>query len=237
MRIVRLKYVHSDPLFYRVKASVVSASNLESAMLLANGFVCCGFVPVTLASRYKLRVVPRVAIYSDGVVMSSRLFKGGGVGYAAVEDTTVSALALKIALGIEFKRVPTLDGSLEQFSGVLIIGDDALKLVARGVPHIYDVGEVWREKFGRPLIYAVFAASPQASRDEVIEAVEEVENSVAYFYENPKPVVEAAAARLGVSPSIVEKYYNVVKYLMGRRALEGLEFQTEAMGLDLQYFE
>ncbi|MEM0479510.1 MAG: hypothetical protein QXS16_04240 [Pyrobaculum sp.] len=47
----------------------------------------------------------------------------------------------------------------------------------------------------------------------------------------------SAAARLGVSPSIVEKYYNVVKYLMGRRALEGLEFQTEAMGLDLQYFE
>ena len=34
-----------------------------------------------------------------------------------------------------------------------------------------------------------------------------MENSVAYFYENPKPVVEAAAAKiLGVSPRAVRKW-------------------------------
>lgn len=237
MRVVRLRYVHSDPLFYMSPLQVVPAGNLESAQLLAQGAACCGFVPITLASKYGLPVVPRVAIFSDGAVMSSRLFRGSGSGYAAVEDTTVSALALRIVYNLDFTRVPSLDGALEKFGGVLVIGDEALRLVAAGVPHIVDVGEAWREKFGRPLIYAVFAASPKATRKEVITAVEAVENSVATFYENPRPVVDSAARRLGLPRPLLEQYFAAVKYLMNRRAVEGLYFQSEAMGLKITYFD
>ena len=231
MRVVRLKYAHSDPLFYKARVNVVSASNLESAQILLRGEACCGFVPVTLAAKYKLPVVPRVAIYSDGPVISSRLFRGSGEGYAAVDDTTVSALALKIALGIDFVKVSAIDGALSRYAGVLVIGDEALRLVDRGVPHIADVGEVWRSKVGTPLVYAVFAAAPGAPRRDVERAVEEVESSLLHFYENPAHVVEKAASRLGVSSRLVEAYYASVKYTVSPYVLRGLERQCSLMGL------
>ena len=103
MKVVRLKYAHNDPLFHRARVAAIPASNLASAQLLLTGEACCGFVPVTLAARHGLPVVPRLAVYSDGPVISSRLFKGGGAGYAAVEDTTVSALALKAAMTTALK--------------------------------------------------------------------------------------------------------------------------------------
>ena len=232
MKVVRLKYAHNDPLFHRARVAAIPASNLASAQLLLTGEACCGFVPVTLAARHGLPVVPRLAVYSDGPVISSRLFKGGGAGYAAVEDTTVSALALKAAMGIELQRVATLDGAFAKYAGVLVIGDDALRLVDAGRPHIADVGEVWREKFGTPLVYAVLAASPKAERQEVLRAVEELENSLAHFYENPTPLVEQAAKRLGISTQLAERYFATgVKYHVTPRVVQGLQKQAEIMGL------
>lgn len=231
MRVVRLKYAHSDPLFYRARVKAISASNLESAQMLLRGEACCGFVPVTLAARYGLPILPRLAIYSDGPVISSRLFRGSGKGYAAVDDTTVSALALRIAMGIDFVRVSTVDGALSRYAGVLFIGDEALKLVDRGTPHIADVGEAWRDKVGTPLVYAVFAAAPGAPRREVERAVEEVETSLFYFYENPAPLVEKVAKRLGVSPALMEMYYASVRYTVSQYVLSGLERQRVLMGL------
>ncbi len=231
MKVVRLKYSHSEPLFYKSSLKTVEASNLESARLILSGDVCCGFTPVTLAAEYGLPVVARVAIYSDGPIISSRLFKGRGVGYAAVEDTTVSARALKVTLGVELATVKSLEGAFEKFAGVLVIGDLALKLVDRGTPYVADVGEVWRDKFGTPLVYAVFATSPRADRREVIQAVEAIENSVSYFYENPTPLVESVATKLSISRNLTEQYFRVVKYFCTQRVIRGLELQTKIMNL------
>lgn len=237
MLVARLKYSHSDPLFFKSGLRAIETSNLKSINLLLSGDVCCGFTPVTLAALYGLPVVARVAIYSDGPVLSSRLFKGSGVGYAAVEETTVSAMALRAALGIEFKTVKTPDGTFERFRGVLVIGDDALRLVERGVPHLADVGEVWREKFGLPLVYAVFVASPKATRGEVLQAVEAIENSLAYFYEDPQPVVEAVAKRLSISRSLAERYFLSIRYTVSPRVVRGLELETKVLGLRDIFFE
>ncbi|WP_309544144.1 hypothetical protein [Pyrobaculum aerophilum] len=104
MKVVRIKYAHSEPLFWRARLNVVEAGNLESARLIAEGVAEVGYVPITLAAELGLPVVPRLAIYSAGPMYSARLFAGrGGGGPCAVSETTVSAASLlnlwELALG------------------------------------------------------------------------------------------------------------------------------------------
>ncbi|MGC8583469.1 MAG: MqnA/MqnD/SBP family protein [Thermoproteus sp.] len=230
VKVVRIRYAHSDPLFWKARVQAVEAGNLESARLLLDGVADIGFVPITLAAQYGLHIVPRLAIYSVGPIISSRLFKGRGSGGAcAVGETTVSARALSALLGLSFKGVDDPWTALDSCSEVLVVGDEALRMADRGVPHVVDVGELWQERVGSPLVFAVLVARPGAPGLE--EAVAEMENSVASFYENPGPLIESVARRLSVSKSLVEEYYQRSRYLVNGSVVEAMKREAEILGL------
>ncbi|ABP49830.1 MULTISPECIES: MqnA/MqnD/SBP family protein [Pyrobaculum] len=230
MRVVRIKYAHSEPLFWRARLEVVEGGNLEAARLIADCAADLGFVPITLAAELGLPIVPRLAIYAVGPIISARLFEGKGEkGPCAVSETTVSARVVSRLMGISFRRVEDPWRGLEECSQVLAVGDDALKMADVGVRHIVDVGELWWERVGTPLFFAVLVAR-RWSRD-VEAAVEEMENSVAMFYENPVPVVEAVSRRLGVSKSLVEEYFRRSRYLVGPDGVEHMRREAEILGL------
>ncbi|WP_148683052.1 MqnA/MqnD/SBP family protein [Pyrobaculum ferrireducens] len=230
MRVVRIRYVHSEPLFWRARVEVVEAGNIEAASYVADGVAEMGFVPITLAAELGLPVVPRLAIYSVGPIISARLFRGRGPGgYCAVSDTTVSALVLRRLLGYSFTRVEDPWRALEECGGVLAVGDEALKMADRGVPHIVDVGELWWSRVGSPLFFAVLVARRWGPEAEA--AVAEMENSVAAFYENPAPLVEAVARRLGVRKELVEEYFMRSRYLVGPGGREAMAREAELLGL------
>ena len=228
-RVVRIKYAHSDPLFWRARLEVVEAGNIEAARLLANGAADIGFVPITLAAELGMPIVPRLAIYSVGPIISARLFRGRGSGDCAVGETTVSARVLSRLMGLSFRRVEDPWVALEECGAVLVVGDEALRMADRGIPHLVDVGELWNERVGTPLFFAVLVARPGATGLE--EAVREMENSVAYFYENPAPVVEAVAKRLGVSRRLVEEYFSRSRYLVAKEQTRDMEKEAEVLGL------
>jgi len=56
VRVVRIRYAHSEPLFWRAKVEAVEAGNLESARLLAGGAADLGFMPITLAAELACRL-------------------------------------------------------------------------------------------------------------------------------------------------------------------------------------
>ena len=229
IRVVRIKYAHSEPLFWRARLEAVEAGNLEAARLLADGAADIGFVPITLAAELGMPIVPRLAIYSVGPIISARLFKGRGSGSCAVSESTVSARVLSRLMGLSFRRVEDPWTALEECGAVLAVGDEALRMADRGIPHLVDVGELWRERVGTPLFFAVLVARPGAAGLE--EAVQEMENSVAYFYENPAPVVEAVAKRLGVSRRLVEEYFSRSRYLVSKEQTRDMEKEAEILGL------
>ncbi|MEZ0249157.1 MAG: MqnA/MqnD/SBP family protein [Thermoproteus sp.] len=232
MIVVRLKYAHNDPLFYKARLSVVSASNLEAARLLAEGKADVGFVPVTMAAELGLPIVPRLAVYSTGPVISARIFRGRGAGrYAAVGDTTVNARAAAVLLGVKFEKVEDPWRALDEYEGVLVIGDDALKMADRGLDYIADIGELWQERIGTPLIYAVLATRTGLPKVLAEDVAGELENSLAAFYEDPAPLVKRTAKRLGVGESIISNYFARVKYLVNDATLRGLEKEAELLGL------
>jgi len=70
MKVARLKYTHSEPLFRYSGLNPVSASNNESIKLVLEGEVDVAFVPLTYAAQYcdVLGMIPHYAIYSRGPV-------------------------------------------------------------------------------------------------------------------------------------------------------------------------
>ena len=234
VRVVRLRYAHSDPLFWGSRLNVVSLSNVEAARALIDGKAQVGFIPVTFALKYceKFSIIPTYAIYSNGVVYSSRLFKGSGSGYASVSDTTVSALAVSRLLGIRFTVVNDAHGALAKFGGVLVIGDEALRLVNSNWPHIVDTGELWRSRVGKPFVYAVMVASRGVSKDVVEYVNQAIEDSLSRFEANPGVLAGEVASRLGISRGLAERYLTSgIRYRVNGDVLEGLFREVEVLGL------
>lgn len=234
MRIARLKYAHSDPLFRYSGLNPVSVSNNDSIRLVLEGKVDVAFVPVTHASTHcdLLLVIPAFAIYSRGPVMSARLFKGMGRGFAAVEDTSVNAMALARLMGITFDVVSDPISALSRYEGVLVIGDDALRLVDRGYPHIVDVGELWESRVGKPLVYAVMVARRGVNRDFVLKVVDSINNSLNTFFKEPGQLIEEVSRRLGVSEGLVRSYLlGGIRYFVDSEVIEGLSTELSILGL------
>ncbi|MGC8969018.1 MAG: MqnA/MqnD/SBP family protein [Conexivisphaera sp.] len=234
VRVARLKYSHSDPLFRYSGLEPVSASNRESIDLLLRGDVDVAFVPLTYASQNcgELRIIPSFAIGSDGPVISARLFAGSGAhGYAAVSDTSVNAMALRRLLGLEFDVVDDPLDALGRYRGVLVIGDDALRLVDRGTPHMVDVGELWRERVGQPLVYAVMAARRGADDSLVDRVVRSLSLSLERFRARPGELVAEVSRRIGVSERLVSEYYSSIRYTVDARVKAGIPEELRVLGL------
>ncbi|WP_446752736.1 MqnA/MqnD/SBP family protein [Vulcanisaeta sp. JCM 16161] len=234
MSIIRLKYAHSDPLFYYSGLNPIWAGNNESIKLLLEGKARIGFVPLTYAA-YNcnlLYVIPSFAIYSDGPVISARLFKGSGMGYAAVSDTSVNALAVKRLLGIDLRVIDNPYAALRDFGAVLVIGDDALRMVDAGYPYIIDVGELWRERVGLPLIYAVMAVTRNYEEHELSTVINAIERSLELFEEDPEPVIQYTAGRIGVSKELIRQYFKAIRYRVDDRVISGINEELRIFGIN-----
>ena len=234
MGVVRLKYAHSDPLFYYSGLNPIWASNNESIRLLLEGKASIGFVPLTHAAHNcdLLYVVPKFAIYSDGPVISARLFRGYGVGYAAVSDTSVNAMAVRKLLGIDFKVVDDPYTALREFSAVLVIGDDALRMVDKGYPYMIDVGELWKERVGLPLVYAVMVVTRNYDDRELDATVNAIEKSLELFERDPEPVIQYTANRVGVSRDLIRQYFGAIRYRVDGRVVMGINEELRIFGIN-----
>ncbi|ADY01561.1 solute-binding protein [Vulcanisaeta moutnovskia 768-28] len=234
MSIVRLKYAHSNPLFYYSGLNPIWASNNESIRLLLEGRTSIGFVPLTHAAHNcdVLYVVPKIAIYSDGAVISARLFRGLGSGYAAVSDTSVNAMAVRRLLGIDLKVIDDPYRALRDFGAVLVIGDDALRMVDAGYPYILDVGELWRERVGLPLVYAVMAVTRNYDEKELNMVVNAIERSLKLFEEDPEPVIQYTAGKLGVSRELIRQYFSAIRYRVDDRVISGINEELRIFGIN-----
>lgn len=232
-RIVRLRYAHSDPLFYYSKLNVIWSSNNESIRHILEGKADVGFVPLTYAVHYcdLLYIIPRFAIYSDGPVISARLFEGKGMGYAAVSDTTVNAMALMKLMNIKFDVVDDIWGAFDRYRGVLVIGDDALRLVDRGHPYIVDVGELWAKKVGEPLVYAVMVARRSIDKHLLDVVINDIEGSLSMFEGNPEPVIKYTSARIGVSEDLIREYFMSIRHRVNDRVVKAIETELRIFEL------
>ena len=182
VRLGAVSYLNSRPLTYgldqddlfRVDYGVPSACAED----LAAGRIDVGMIPIVEYARRPpdLRIVPGLAIGSEGEVLTVRLFHRGRLDrvrrVAADTSSRTSVVLLRVLLreryGVDAEIIaapPDLDAMLHGADAALLIGDPVLPLVgpegAAGRSSL-DLGREWRELTGRPCVFAFWAGREKA---------------------------------------------------------------------------
>ncbi|MBI2266377.1 MAG: menaquinone biosynthesis protein [Armatimonadetes bacterium] len=194
-----------------------------------------------------LVLVPPFCIASTGDVSSVTLCSRvplGDIRSVAVPGTSATSIALlKILLsdnGLLFEAYDpgsVSDGALERADAVLRIGDPALREAALQEGYSYDLGGLWQERIGAPMVYCLWAAH----RDFLEKAPEQagemkgiLEASHYWGKSHMGEVIASASRRLGLNRQAMERYFRGLTYTLAPEIAEGLlRFFSEAASLGL----
>lgn len=170
----------------------------KCAALLHGGEVDLGLIPsIEYLQRPNYRIVPGVAVGSDGPVASVALFSkrpATAIRSIAVDSSSRTSIALLRILCAQWfdidptlvKMRPDLEPMLKRCDAALLIGDRALFIdhESAGLEKI-DLGEEWTTMTGMPFVWAFWAGRAgavgpahvealQAARDKGVAARDEI---------------------------------------------------------------
>lgn len=181
----------------------------------------------------KCLILPDISISADGRVASILLFSRcpvtelEGKTVAVTTSSATSVVLLKILLehyfhvDVEFiPHQPDLDKMLGIADGALLIGDDAMlanRRVSGGAADLYvtDLGEVWKQFTGEPMVYAVWAVRrgfALAYPGEVDKLGSLLPASKNMAMENLRPLIVKAGRKTGLPGPVLEDYFQTIRY-------------------------
>jgi chorismate dehydratase len=173
----------------------------QCAALLHEGRIDVGLIPAIEYLRGDYRIVPDVAIGSDGPIASVALFSR-----VALDRIATLALDISSRTSVALTRIlcarrwniapkltpgePDLRAMLQRADAALLIGDPALEIdVAKLNVTKTDLGSEWRALTGLPFVYAFWSgrdgtlqaehiAELQAARDRGVQAIRSIAEDV-----------------------------------------------------------
>ncbi|KMK76444.1 menaquinone biosynthesis protein [Alkalihalobacillus pseudalcaliphilus] len=186
-------------------------------------------------------LLPQLSVSSLGEVGSLFLFSKkpieqlnhSKIALTNSSATTIHLLKVILAHFYEFDMKydmcePNYETMLSEYEACLLIGDDAIKAAWRNEPGIYqyDLGELWYEKTGLPMTFAVMAV-----RNEVIEKqfedIELLYRQFCYSKEYAQqtqfePMIEAILQAHDGSIDFWRKYFQGLTYEFTEKEQQGL---------------
>src|ERR687885_2666472 len=161
IRLGRISYVNMAPVFYRLDAEVEEVSGVPTDLnrrLLAGELDLAPISSVEYARHApRLRILPRLCVSSEGAVDSIQLVSKlplERVRTVAVTPESATSVVLTRVLLPEAEHVPLG----EEADAKLLIGDAALQSAFNDPTPHYDLGRLWLERTGLPMVFAVWAA-------------------------------------------------------------------------------
>ncbi len=182
----------------------------------------------------ELSLMPVASITADGAVDSIQLFSRvpfeevRSVAVTPHSATSVALLRILLGPGAPFEPLAEApEAALARVDGVLLIGDEALAGLRAGTgAHRTDLGALWRERTGRPMVFAVWAARADAARDRadaLADLADLLRGARAAHLADPEAVVTAAAARFPFPADFIRGYLTRLRYEFGPAERTGLE--------------
>ncbi len=112
-------------------------------------------------------------------------------------------------------------GEAHDADAKLLIGDAALKSVFEDPTPHHDLGRLWLERTGLPMVYAVFAcADPPA--EGVVEPRGGAARRAQRARAEPERLAREASERYGYPPGFLARYFEKLRYRFGPRERAGL---------------
>jgi chorismate dehydratase len=223
-RLGRISYVNMAPVFYRVDAEVEEVHGVPTDLnrcLLAGE---CDVAPISsieyARNADRLRLLPRLCVASEGAVDSIQLVSRKPleqVRVVAVTPESATSVVLTKVLLPEADHVPLG----EDADAKLLIGDAALKSAFEDPTPHYDLGRLWLERTGLPMVFAVWAC-PEPVRPGLIELEEALVRSVRQARAEPETLAHEASERYGYPPGFLARYFEKLRYRFGPRERAGL---------------
>jgi chorismate dehydratase len=223
LRLGRIGYVNMAPLFFRLEADVDEAAGVPTEL---NRALLAGEVDVAPISSLayarhaeRLRVLPRLCVSSEGAVDSIQLVSRAPLAsvrsVAITPESATSAVLVRILLP-EAEHVPL---GVEA-DATLLIGDAALRSMFEDPTPHHDLGRLWLERTGLPMVYALFAC-PDPPPDGVADLEDALLASHRSALERPEELARESSARYGYPAGFLARYFEKLRYRFGPRERAG----------------
>jgi chorismate dehydratase len=224
IRLGRISYVNMAPLFFGLDAEVEEVSGVPTelnARLLAGEIDLAPISSIEYGRHAeRLRVLPRLCVSSEGAVDSIQLVSREPLErvrrVAVTPESATSAVLVRVLLP-DAEHVPLG----EDADARLLIGDAALESMFQDPTPHYDLGRLWLERTGLPMVYAVFAC-PDPAPEGVIELEDSLLAAHRSARANPERLAHEASERYGYPPGFLARYFEKLRYSFGPRERAGL---------------
>jgi chorismate dehydratase len=223
IRLGRISYVNMAPVFHRLNADVEEVTGVPTEL---NGMLLDGRLDLAPISSIEyarhaasLRILPRMCVSSEGAVDSIQLVSRipfPQIRTIAVTPESATSVVLTKVLLPHVEHVPLE----EDADARLLIGDAALRSAFEDPTPHYDLGKLWLERTGLPMVFAVWAAP-----EPVVPGLPELEHalvsSVRLARSEPELLAHEASERYGYPAGYLARYFEKLRYSFGPRERAG----------------
>ncbi len=228
IRLGRVDYINTFPLAWSLARhlgdglaeEVVGVPTTLNALLRAGDVDVANVSSVEYARNHAEYVLlPSLCVGSDGAVESVQLVTD--VPLPAVRSISVTGQsASSVVLVRTLFPTAEIRDEGEPADARLMIGDEALRSAFDDPAPHHDLGALWRERTGLPMVFAVWAARVGTpGLDELDRALA---GAVADAHEHSADVARAAATRYGYPAGYLARYFEKLRYRFGERERAGL---------------
>ncbi len=224
IRLGRISYVNMAPLFFELDADVEEIAGVPTELnqALLDGKADLAPISSIEYARHaeQLRILPRLCVSSEGAVDSIQL-----VSRAPLESIRSVAVTPESATSVVLVRVLLPDAVQvplgEEADATLLIGDAALRSMFEDPTPHHDLGRLWQEETGLPMVYAVFAC-PEPAPDGALALEAALLGSHEAALARPEELARAASELYGYPAGFLARYFEKLRYRFGPRERAGL---------------
>jgi chorismate dehydratase len=224
VRLGRIGYVNMAPVFFRLDAEVEEVVGVPTEL---NRQVVAGEIDVAPISSIayarnaeRLRLLPRLCVSSEGAVESIQLISKTPLNRLrsiAVTPESATSVVLTKVLFPDAEHVPLG----EEAEATLLIGDAALRSAFEDPAPHHDLGRLWLERTGLPMVFAVWAA-PEPVHPALADLEDALVASVRAARDDPEQLAYESSERYGYPAGFLARYFEKLRYRFGPRERAGL---------------
>jgi len=226
IRLGRISYVNMAPVFFELEAEVEEVSGVPTELneRLIAGEIDLAPISSIAYGRHAdvLRILPRLCVSSEGAVDSIQLVSRAPVdridSVAVTPESATSAVLVRV-LFPDAEQVPLEEA--HDADAKLLIGDAALKSMFEDPTPHHDLGRLWLERTGLPMVFAVWAC-PEPLHAGLAELEDALVASVRLARAEPEQLAYEASERYGYPAGFLARYFEKLRYRFGPRERAGL---------------
>jgi chorismate dehydratase len=224
IKLGRISYANMAPVFYRVEAEYEEITGVPTALnkqLIAGELDVAPISSIEYARNAEtLRLLPRLCVSSEGAVESIQLISKtplDRIRTVAVTPESATSVVLTKVLFPDAEQVPLG----EDAEAKMLIGDAALKSAFEDPTPHHDLGRLWLERTGLPMVFAVWAA-PEPTHPDLTRLEDALVESVRQARAEPEQLAFESSERYGYPAGFLARYFEKLRYRFGPRERAGL---------------